>query len=121
MGDMKNNVLKACAIFIILLLSAMLPCTAAGAGEIDLNLKARSFFYNLEYVGIPFRTGETFFGDHISPRFSYHPSDSVTLTGGMLVGKAYGSEETLDPVEPVFTFSYHMGQKVAFRGCTYVL
>lgn len=67
---------------------------------------SRSYAYNLEFMGIPYVNGETWFGDNLRLLLHYKVGDDITYTGGLYAAMIYGENEFLDPIAPVLTFNY---------------
>ncbi len=95
--------------FIVSLILFAIPLSTARGDGLEFNFNSKSYFHNLEYIDIPYREGETFFGDHITLQTVYKPNDVISYTGGVFLGKTYGAEVSLEPVQPILTFHYQPG------------
>jgi hypothetical protein len=78
--------------------------------QLLFDFDSRNYIYNLEYMSIPQREGETWFGDNLRLLFNYKVGDDITYTAGMYVAQIYGENEFLNPIAPVLTFNYEPNQ-----------
>jgi len=89
------------------------------ADAIDVGFDAHWFAHNLEFVGkaAEYRTGETFFGQHLTVQAVYLPTDQVTIAGGFFLATAYGvdDEQRWDHVEPAISFTYRPDENFGLR------
>ena len=92
----------------VLVLGAFsLGSAQASERELALDLSLKSYFYNLEYMGLSeYREGETFFGDHLQAVLDYRPGSGVEILAGVFATKTYGADRRLEPVEPIFRLRY---------------
>ena len=68
------------------------------------NFKNLNFLRNNEYFN-PVVTGETLFGNQISPSISYYPNKYVRLEAGVFLQKNFG-ETDYAQIQPIYTVRY---------------
>ena len=103
--------MKKVALFLLFLL-LIIPTHLSFADStniLKLDFKTEAFFHNLEYLeeAAEFKEGQTFFGNHVWFQGVYEANEEVSFSTGVFFGKIYGSEKSLDPIEPLLTFDYH--------------
>lgn len=85
--------------------------TAVSAGQsnkegLTFDFDSRSYFYNLEYMGIPQREGETWFGDNLRLLLQKKQNKGITYTVGLYVASLFGEDQFFYPFAPVLTFNF---------------
>ncbi|MBF0540969.1 MAG: hypothetical protein HQK91_05915 [Nitrospirae bacterium] len=109
----KINLTTIIFLFIILLSSSIYADDGAVSKENTLSpnqllfeFDSRNYMFNLEYIGIPQREGETWFGDNLRLLFEYKAGSDITYTAGMFAAFIYGEQQFFNPIAPVVTFNY---------------